>query len=261
MNDEKNTKKSEKNDKPKSKAKKILGIVANVLIWIFVAFAVLTTILSFAAQGSADGVPELFGKSLLTIQTPSMDPVYKVGDMVIMTKADDDMRNSLKEGDIITYRLPVDVGGLESGSLNTHYIDHFTEDGNIVTKGAANELVDPYELSKYDVIGVSNGKPIRGLGAVVDFFCSSLGFFLCVVLPLVLFFLYELYRFISLVVTEKTKKNAAKVAPETEEEIKRRAIEEYLKAQAEQNANNTDAAATGDTTVENNDGDNAPIEK
>ena len=46
---------------------------------------------------------------------------------------------------------------------------------------------------------------------------------------------YELYRFISILVTEKAKKAATVAAPAVdEEEIKRRAIEEYLKAQAAQ---------------------------
>jgi signal peptidase len=65
---------------------------------------------------------------------------------------------------------------------------------------------------------------------MIGFLRSSLGFFLCIVLPLILFFLYELYRFIAILVTERAKKKP--VSAETEEEIKRRAIEEYLKQQA-----------------------------
>ena len=60
---------------------------------------------------------------------------------------------------------------------------------------------------------------------------GMLGFFLCIVLPLILFFLYELYRFITILVSEKQKKAEDK-AIESEEDIKRRAIEEYLAAQA-----------------------------
>ncbi len=222
-------------DVKKQKTKKILNTVVNIVIWIFVAFSVLMTVLAFAAQGSEDGVPELFGKSLLTIQSPSMTGTYNVGDMVLMTKADAEMREALVEGNIVTYKLPVDVGQLKAGSLNTHRIDHFTEDGKIKTKGDYNTGVDSYEISRNDVIGISTESDrVPGVGAVVSFLCSSLGFFLCVVLPLILFFIYELYNFISLLVAERAKK--APISKETEEEIKRRAIEEYLKAQKESEA-------------------------
>ncbi len=219
-------------DAKKQQTNKIIGTVVNVLIWIFVVFSVIVTVLAFAAQGSEDGIPELFGKSLLTIQSPSMSPTYDAGDMVLMTKIDAQGREDLDVGDIITYRLPEDVGALKKGSLNTHRIDSFTEEGKIKTKGDnPNNVVDSYEITRNDVIGVSlEDDRVAGLGAVISFLGSSLGFFLCVVLPLILFFIYELYRFISLIVTEKAKK--APVSKETEEEIKRRAIEEYLKEQA-----------------------------
>ena len=61
-------------------------------------------------------------------------------------------------------------------------------------------------------------------------------------LPLILFFLYELYNFISILTKERAKR-AAVSAKETEEEIKRRAIEEYLRSQAEK------------TSVDTSDGD------
>ncbi len=219
-------------DVKKQKTKKILGIIGNTLIWIFVVFSILVTVMAFAAQGSEDGIPELFGKSLLTIQTPSMSGTFEVGDMVLMTKVDESARAELKKGDIITYKLPVDVGQLEAGAINTHRIDSIDENGVIKTKGDNNAAADSYTIMRNDVIGISEEDDrIPGLGAVISFLCSSVGFFICIVLPLILFFIYELYNFISLVVREKAKK--APVSKETEEEIKRRAIEEYL---AQQNA-------------------------
>ncbi len=222
-------------DTKKKSVKKVLNIILNAIIWTFVVFSVIVTILAFAAQGNEDGIPELFGKSLLTIQSPSMSGTYEIGDMVIMSKIDSTGREKLEQGDIITYRLPQDVGQLKKGSLNTHRIDGFTEDGKIITKGDAENNIDNYNITRDEVIGVCREQDkVPGLGAVITFLGSSLGFFLCVVLPLILFFIYELYRFISLVVTERAKK--APISKETEEEIKRRAIEEYLKNQG----NNSD---------------------
>jgi hypothetical protein len=72
----------------KKKIKKIAGIIGNTFIWVFVAFSVLITVLVFSSQGSADGIPALFGKSLLTIQTSSMEKTYGVGDMLVQNRQD-----------------------------------------------------------------------------------------------------------------------------------------------------------------------------
>ena len=52
-----------------STAKKVLRIVGNVLIWIFIIFAALTTVLAFAAQSNADGIPAIAGRAILTVQS------------------------------------------------------------------------------------------------------------------------------------------------------------------------------------------------
>jgi signal peptidase len=78
------------------------------------------------------------------------------------------------------------------------------------------------------------------MGAVADFLKSSVGFLLVVVLPMALFFLYELYNLLKIIMEQKMQKAAATasatVSAETEEEIKRRAIEEFLAQQAAANA-------------------------
>lgn len=240
--------------------KKILSIALNAIIWLFVAFSLLITILVFSAQGSKDGVPSIFGKSLITISTDSMKPVYKAGDLVFMEKLDDAGKDALLPGDIITFRAPIDINGDGmTNDINTHRIE--SVDGNVfVTKGdynlvADNEGDNPYTVHISDIIGkcTEDGK-IGGVGNVISFLRSSLGFFLCIVLPLILFFLYEIYNFISILITERAKKTAGATVDEEEikrraveeylakqnqeEEIKKRAIEEYLASQAKENKNN-----------------------
>ena len=240
----------------REKIKKIAGVVGNTLLWAFVIFSLLITVLVFTAQGSADGIPSLFGKSLLTIQTASMEDTYMVGDMVFMTKLTDEEKLNLEKDMIITYRAPIDINkdGI-TGDINTHRIYSIDPDtGIIVTKGDGNFLPDnqgdtPYTIHRNDVIGVcTEDDKLDGVGNVIEFLRSRLGFFVCIVLPLILFFLYELYNFISILVTEKAKK--APVAKETEEEIKRRAIEEYIKSQ--QAAQSAQAADTENKSSEEN---------
>ena len=219
----------------KEKVKKIVGISANVLVCLILAFALLITVLVFSAQGSEDGVPAVFGKSFISIETDSMKPTYKTGDLVFMTKLSDADKLNLKPGDIITYRAPIDINNDGMiGDINTHRVVSVdTEALRVQTKGdnpETNKAEDDYTVHFTDIIGVCTEKgKIGGLGGVINFLRTSLGFFLCIVLPLILFFLYELYRFIMLVVSERAKR--APVSAEAEEEIKKRAIEEYLKSQ------------------------------
>lgn len=219
--------------------KKILNIALNALIWLFVIFSLVITILVFTAQGSEDGVPAIFGKSLITISTDSMEPIYYAGDLVFMEKLSESEKRELKEGDIITFHAPIDINGDGMiGDINTHKIHSVDHERNqFVTKGENNPHPDnvgddAYTVHYSDVIGICqpDGK-IGGLGNVINFLRSSLGFFLCIVLPLILFFLYELYNFITILVTERSKKVASAAAAIDEEEIKKRAIEEYLAKQ------------------------------
>lgn len=227
----------------KMDVKKILSIVGNVLVWAFVILSLVITVMVFAAQKSEDGVPALFGKSLITIQTKSMEDTYYAGDMVFMTKLTREEKLNLQVGQIITFRTSIDIDeDGKPGDLNTHRIVEGRGDSlSYVTKGDNNPYADnvgdkAYTVHVDDIIGVctDDGK-IRGFGNVIKFLSSSLGFFLCIVLPLILFFLYELYNFINVLVTEKNKK-AAIAGVESEEEIKRRAIEEFLAAQAAEKA-------------------------
>ncbi len=220
--------------------KKILSIALNTLVWLFVIFSLVITILVFSAQGSKDGVPSVFGKSLITISTNSMEPTYKVGDLVFMEKISDEDIDNLQPGQIITFHAPIDIDGDgKTGDINTHRI-HKIEGNRFITVGDKSKIPDnqgdtPYTVHASDIIGVctEDGK-IGGLGNVISFLRSSLGFFLCIVLPLILFFLYELYNFISIIVSEKAKKASANAAAIDEEAIKKQAVEEYLAKQKDE---------------------------
>ena len=226
----------------KTQAKKIGGIVVNVLVWAFLIFATLVTVLTFVSLNAKDGVPSVFGKSFVSVQSPSMDGdkegSFKQGDMLIVTKITEDEAYELTEGMIITYRAPMDIDGDgQTGDINTHRIVRkWTTDGGIVyfkTQGDAELYEDNYDLRYTDVVAVYDGHSrLAGAGAVADFLKSSIGFLLIVVIPMALFFIYELYNLIKILMEQKMKKATVAVSAETEEEIKRRAIEEYLAQQA-----------------------------
>ena len=231
----------------KTEAKKIVSIVLNVLVWAFLVFAALTTILTFVSMNAKDGVPSVFGKSIVSVQSDSMDGgkkgSFKEGDLLFVDKITADEAWDLEEGTIIVYRSPEDINGDgETGDINTHRIVRkWTTEGGIVYFKTQGDKYgeDTYDLRFTDVVAVYNGHSrLRGMGAVADFLKSSVGFLLVVVLPMALFFLYELYNLFKILMENKMEKAAATatVSAETEEEIKRRAIEEFLAKQAEANA-------------------------
>lgn len=235
----------------KSKAKKVLSIVFNTFVWVFLVFAILVTIMTFASRNSKDGVPSVFGKSIVSIQSNSMKSSkpesFKDGDLIIIEKITSNQALELEVGAIITYRAPQDIDGDgQTGDINTHRIvEKRTDTGGIVwfkTQGdnpTTNPTADNYELRYTDVIGVYNGNKLAGVGSVVDFFRSSLGFLLVIVLPMALFFFYEVYCLIKIIMENKVKKAKAEaLSPEQEEEIKRLAIQEYLAQQEQQNSEN-----------------------
>lgn len=208
--------------------KKVVGIVINVILWLFVVFAALTTVVVFTGT-SNNGVGNLFGYMPFSIQTQSMEPTIKAGDVVIGKEVD---FNTLKEGDIITYWTTVD----EQKILNTHRITKVISNGkgsvpSFKIKGDNNQIEDEYTVAAADIVAKYNSK-ISGLGKAVDFLETQKGFFICIVLPLILFFLYQLYHFIKVIVT--VKQENAGLSKEDEEELKKKAVEEYLAKQKEE---------------------------
>lgn len=208
--------------------KKVVGIVINVILWLFVVFAALTTVVVFTGT-SNNGVGNLFGYMPFSIQTQSMEPTIKAGDVVIGKEVD---FNTLKEGDIITYWTTVD----EQKILNTHRITKVISNGkdsvpSFKTKGDNNQIEDEYTVAAADIVAKYNSK-ISGLSKAVDFLETQKGFFICIVLPLILFFLYQLYHFIKVIVT--VKQENAGLSKEDEEELKKKAVEEYLAKQKEE---------------------------
>ena len=77
------------------------------------------------------------------------------------------------------------------------------------------------------------GMTISGFGKALDFLQSQLGFMICVIIPLALFFIWQVYRLIGMFMSVKSEKIS--------DDVKRQAIEEYLAEQAA-NGNNADGA-------------------
>ena len=224
--------------------KKVLKVVVDVLAWIILIAAFLITLMIFSSSRN-NGIPNLFGFSPMSVQSDSMAPTFKKGDLIFVKKIND--MYALQENDVITFYTIIE----DARALNTHRIVEINDENgsrHYITRGDNNPVEDEIPVYPSDIVGKWSGVKVAGGGKVLDFLRSKTGFFICVVIPMALFFLFELYKFIVALMESKKA-----ISNEEEEEIKRKAIEEYLaKQQAEQAAAATSATATASKSAAEN---------
>jgi len=180
---------------------------------------------------SDDGMPNIGGYTLLTVQTDSMEPTIKVGDLII-SKVD---TGSEEYGlnDVVSFKA------YESGYMiiKTHRvvdIENVNGVKYLVTRGDNAPANDRTLLEDEDILAKWEEIRIPGLGNVVDYLQTKTGFFICVLMPMIMFFLYTLFRFVmnTIAYNKETAAQSAKEAmAEFTEEQKQKAIQEYLEQQ------------------------------
>lgn len=183
-----------------STVKKVLNFIGNILFAVIIILAAVITIISLSTKDR--GVANFAGIMPFSIQSPSMEPTIMTGDLIITKKCDP---YELKENDVISF-FAIEQ---DQRIVKTHRIVKVNKTGNMlsfVTKGDNNELEDNLEVADGDVISVYDGIRIPQVGNVLDFLKSQVGFFVCIIIPLFIFFMYQLYNFIMIVVDMKKEK-------------------------------------------------------
>ena len=207
------------------KIAKIAGsIVVYITIIILVLFSLLISISSITARAN-NGVPSVLGYSPFSILTNSMEPTLCEGDYILVEECDE---KALKKGDIVTFFTIIDGYKV----VNTHRVVNVYNDNGIVryqTQGDNKETnPDPDEtlLLSTDVIGKYTGIKFEKFGFVMQFLSGQLGFFLVILLPVLLFTIYQVYKLVSVILYNKKMELLASV-----EADKEAIIAEYLSTQ------------------------------
>ncbi len=219
----------------KKAIKGIFNTVIDILVVLVLIISILTVILSLSSKSA--GVANIFGYVPLSVQSGSMEPTFYQNDL-IFCKHIEDKAYSYKVDDIVTF--PMEVDGVRI--LNTHRIIEVIEDNGTVfyrTKGDNNQTnyeADRKLITSDDIVALYTGKRIGGFGKAFTFLRTQLGFFLCILLPMIIFFVYELIRVIVNFMAynkEKAVEQALQTVSSSEltEEQKQRAIAEYLAQQ------------------------------
>lgn len=215
--------------------KKVIGnIVSALLAIIFVA--VLVCFIVIVVQVGQGKTPTLFGYRFYYILTDSMTPNLAVGDVIVSKATDVDDAELYTVGAVVTYTAE---SGVMAGNSVTHRIvegvhyDESVGDYVVLTCGdKAGATVDaPVRLSSINAVMVRKASFMSWL---VRVFRNGYGFVLIFVLPLAVMLVCLVIRLISLI---KKPANVAEDADDERdkrvEEIKKQAVEEYLRSKEE----------------------------
>ncbi len=196
--------------KKKKQPKQVINTIVNVILVIAIIIAVICTYISFVTS-SGNGVPSILGLRLLSIQTNSMAPTINYGDLIIDTGVE---AEEIRKNDIITYWTIINGERV----LNTHRVNEIYDGGGYLifeTKGDANTSADPLTVHEREIVGKYSLK-IPGLGKVFDYLQTPTGFLIVVVIPVLLFFLYQLVQFFRVLFEYQNIKNRLQYEQERE---------------------------------------------
>lgn len=170
--------------------KKAAEILLSVLLWAIILIMALFTFTTLATRDEKS-VSRVAGYTPLIVKSPSMAPTFNEGDLIIIKACDS---KKLVEGDVITFHTIIN----NEYALNTHRIISIVDNGvarSYTTKGDNNAMADTHVISDGDIVGKYVTK-LPGMGRFMTFLSGSTGFLLVIVLPMLLFFIYQVYHLI-----------------------------------------------------------------
>ncbi len=255
--------------------KSIINTIINILIVLVLVVSILVATLALTSKSS--GVSNVFGYTVQVVMSDSMDGGsdeydggdFKKGDVIIGKVTNNektDTPETYKEGDIVTFKGILQGNDHLGEQLICHRIVDVQElDGEVIyqTQGdnrSVSQLPDQGEVGEY-ITAYSivakyytsdfEGIKLAGVGKVYEFINSQLGFFLCILLPMIIFFLYVLIKFVINLVEykeakeyEEKEKNSSETPQMSAEEY-----EQFKQFMEMKNAQASENDATSDKEV------------
>ncbi len=261
--------------------KSIVNTIINILIVLVLVVSVLVATLALTSKSS--GVSNILGYTVQVIMSDSMEggnPDFEGGDFTkgdviigkVTNNAKSDIPETYKVGDIITYKGFLEGNDHLGEQLICHRITDVQEyngeivyqtqgDNRSVSQLPDQETVEEY-MTAYSIVAKYytddfKGVKIAGVGKAYEFINSQFGFFLCILLPMIIFFLYVLIKVvINFVEYKKAKEDdekeqnsnkdnsAPQMTAEEYEQFKQfMAFKNMQNAQASNDAQNSDEPA------------------
>ena len=146
-------------------------IIGTLMCVVFIPIIVINLLLIVNSYRHPDELPGAFGLKPAVVLSGSMEPAIMTGDLILLRDTDP---LKLGKGDVICY--------LSSGQPR------------YVTRGDANNAEDRLPVTPDQVQGIWKGARIGGLGNALLFMQTAAGMMIFVVLPIVLFVLWDIWR-------------------------------------------------------------------
>lgn len=253
-------------NKPQTKGKKVFMKILNTLINIMIVIVLIVSLLIavMALTSRANGISSFFGNTVQPIQSDSMKggspDGYPSGDFakgdLMIAKEVDDFGTEYDLGDIVTFETKDESGNkmlivhriVDKITDANGTVRYQTKGDNVMVASVPDQSAPEYYISAMDIRSVYytkgyEGKIIKGVGSVLDFLQSQKGFFLVVLLPMIIFFMYELIRVVMNTMNYKKAK-----ADEEKDEAVKAAVAAALSGQQANDKNTSDP--TKDLTPE-----------
>ena len=214
--------------------KKIGKVAVDVLIVIVFIISVILVIANLTADKDKGEQPNVFGYVISSVQSESMSGTFEKGALVVGKIPDE---NTVIEKDsIISFYQKVNGNTI----INTHRVVDVDNAGSTPiyqTQGDNREICpvpDTDWKTINDVTAVYQFH-IPAVGGFIDFLKKPLGFVICLVLPMLAFIAWQVYKLIAIYLQSKKEQMLEEVKDGVSDEAKDAIIKEYLaKMQSQQ---------------------------
>ena len=208
------------------KMKRVSTIVLSVILWIIILIAALYAFTTMATKDNQK-VASLLGYTPMVVESDSMAPTFEKGDLIFIHKCD---TSKLKEGDIICFHTIID----NEYALNTHRIQKIDAvgtarsyttigdnnngiaDQHIISDGEDRHMWEQVKMLEHHAHLLTEAVDVQ-----FYFLSGSIGFLLIIVIPMLIFFIYQVYHLI--MISMRLKKTVAVEAALEVEEAKEKA--------------------------------------
>ncbi len=221
------------------KARKSIKLVASILVWLIVAFAIFMTVFTIVTVSTVDkNERTVFGYRFYIVLSDSMsksennkdmDVHFNAGDIVIIKKVEDP--TAFDRGDIIAF---ISMNDDTHGKTVTHMIDSVITNpktGAVTgykTYGTNTGAIDEAVVQPSYILGVYSGK-LPYVGTFFNFIRTTAGYIVCILIPFLLLIIYNLWNIISVFRKYKAEQRAIMDAEKAEIAEERRRNEEMLR--------------------------------
>lgn len=206
---------------------KALKFIRNLLVWLFVIFAICMMIFTIVSVTTFDRTDRsVFGYRAFIVLSDSMKKTdFDAGDLVLIKRVDP---TTLQPGDIIAY---TSQNSANYGATVTHKIRSLTTneagEPGFVTYGTTTDTDDETVVTYPYVLGKYTGH-IPGVGTFFNFLKTTPGYIVCILVPFVLLIVMEGIRCIRLFRKYKAEQRAELQAERAKLDADRAEIQEMM---------------------------------